>query len=218
MDVHLAREFQRPSVHRSSGLSHTASVVRAAGDPGALLFSVGLFATGRWSKRRALADAGLHATEAVLVSGFATGVLKGIVGRARPYTVLDSSASVLRPFRRGGGYTSFPSGHTTVAFAAASALSRELAQSDFMRAHRTLAPFATPVLFSAASAVGLSRMYHDAHWASDVIAGAGIGTLSGRIFVRAQHDGAPDRVDRWLLPASITPSANGAALTWHFEF
>jgi hypothetical protein len=47
---------------------------------------------------------------------------------------------------------------------------------------------------------------------------AGIGTVTGRMFVRAQHAGARSRVDRWLLPLSVAPSRSGAALMWRATF
>lgn len=214
-DTRLAHQFRRPSVQRNAGLSRTAAAFRASGDPGAVLSSLGVLAVGEISRNAAWADVGLHTSEAVLLSGFTSGVIKGIVGRARPYTVQDSNAFVLRPFSRRAGYTSFPSGHTTVAFAAASALSAEWRKSELATRHPTVSGLVTPALFGAASAVGLSRMYHDAHWASDVIVAAGIGTVTGRIMVRAQHGARRDRVDRWLLPSTVAPSPNGIQLGWH---
>lgn len=200
LDTRLAQQLQRPSVHRSAPLSRTMSAFRAAGDPGAVIASMGVYALGRLSHRSAMADIGLHMSESVLVSGAVTGVLKGVFGRARPYTVHDSSASVFHPLSKTGGYTSFPSGHTTVAFAAASALSAEIMHRDFARKHRVLARALPVLLYGSASMVGVSRMYHDAHWASDVIMAAGIGVVSGEMFTRAQHRAVRSTVDRWLLP------------------
>ena len=57
--------------------------------------------------------------------------------------------------------------------------------------------------------VGLSRMYDNQHWASDVVFGAGLGTIAGLTVVRYTHDHARNRVDRWLLSGTITPAPGG---------
>ncbi len=46
--------------------------------------------------------------------------------------------------------------------------------------------------YSAATFVGFSRIYKDKHWASDVILGAAIGELCGRVVTRyhGEHDDA----------------------------
>jgi membrane-associated phospholipid phosphatase len=47
--------------------------------------------------------------------------------------------------------------------------------------------------------VGLSRMYHDKHWASDVVLGAAIGTFTGLKVVRYSHAHPNNRLDRAIL-------------------
>ena len=42
--------------------------------------------------------------------------------------------------------------------------------------------------YSIASLVGLARIYHQAHFASDVVAGAMIGTLVGKSVVSYNND------------------------------
>jgi undecaprenyl-diphosphatase len=61
---------------------------------------------------------------------------------------------------------SFPSGHTTVAFAAAIALAGQ-------------GPWLGPLYFGLAFAIGLSRVYLGAHYPLDVGVGALLGTLAG---------------------------------------
>lgn len=217
-DAHMAQQFQRPSVHRNRTLDHTASGIRTLGDPGALILSVGAYTAGRITHHPTLADVGLHATEAAVVSGIATGVIKQLVGRARPYVVSNYDATVFKPLRWESGYSSFPSGHTTAAFATAAAVSAELSRSDFARTHRVVVRVVTPMLYGTASLVGLSRMYHNAHWGSDVVAGAGLGTLAGHMVVRMQHNGAPSHVERWLLPSRVAPSVDGAVVAWSVPF
>ena len=48
-------------------------------------------------------------------------------------------------------------------------------------------------MYGGATLVGLSRMYNNAHWASDVTLGAAIGTFSGIKVVRFNHSHAHDR-------------------------
>jgi len=77
--------------------------------------------------------------------------MKRIIGRERP---------------DGSNKRSFPSGHTSTAFAAAEFLHQEFGkQSNWIS-------FAG---YAAASATGYLRMYNNAHWLGDVIAGAAIG-------------------------------------------
>ena len=138
----------------------------------------------------------------------ATGtVMKDFFGRARPF--VDTTGpnpddwQIGRGFRRGSSYQSFPSGHTTAAFAAAAAVSAETS---------AWWPAATyfligPVMYGGAAAVGLSRMYNNRHWASDVIMGAAIGTFAGNKVVRYHRMHPGNAVDRALLTASWNPGA-----------
>lgn len=76
----------------------------------------------------------------------------------------------LRPNRV--GYSSFPSGHTATAFAAAELLNKEFKD-------------ATPWIgyggYAVATATGILRMYNNMHWVSDIVAGAGFGILSTKL-------------------------------------
>ncbi len=71
-----------------------------------------------------------------------------------------------------GEPTSFPSGHTTQAFAGATIFSDEFAQ------HNTWLAVSA---YASATAVGVLRVLNDRHWASDVVAGAGFGILSAKL-------------------------------------
>ena len=63
---------------------------------------------------------------------------------------------------------SFPSAHATTSFAAAAAYSRAL-------------PLASPLFYGAATMFAASRPYLGVHYPSDVLAGVGLGTLTGRL-------------------------------------
>ena len=64
---------------------------------------------------------------------------------------------------------SFPSGHTSVAFAFAEFLAQEYGDKS---------PIYTIIGYSFATTTGVFRIYNKAHWFSDVVAGAGFGILS----------------------------------------
>ena len=68
-----------------------------------------------------------------------------------------------------GTRNSFPSGHTTTAFAGAELVRSEYGWGVGMGA------------YAVAATVGFMRMYNDRHWFNDVVAGAGFGILSARI-------------------------------------
>jgi membrane-associated phospholipid phosphatase len=54
--------------------------------------------------------------------------------------------------------------------------------------------------------VGVSRMYHNKHWASDVALGAAIWTFSGIKIVRYSHNHPGNPVDRRLLDVIVAPN------------
>jgi membrane-associated phospholipid phosphatase len=54
-------------------------------------------------------------------------------------------------------------------------------------------------MYGGATLIGLSRMYNNAHWTSDVVVGAAIGTFSGIKVVRYNHGHSNNLIDRWLL-------------------
>jgi membrane-associated phospholipid phosphatase len=142
-----ARFFSRAGDHLGNGAAIGASL---------LLLDAG----GRLFHHPALAASTEHIATSVLVAGAAAGAIKLSVGRARPDQT-PGDVDVFRPF---SGNTSFPSGHTTVAFAAAAALTREC--------H---ARWVKWVAYPAAALVAWSRLRDNRHWASDVVAGAALG-------------------------------------------
>jgi undecaprenyl-diphosphatase len=99
-------------------------------------------------------------------SAITNGAIKSLFGRRRPidYAQLEFSYGLHRPVT-----TSFPSGHATAAFCAATLLG------------------GGPAWYTTAAAVATTRVYVRLHHASDVIAGAALGLALGAVmrpFVR----------------------------------
>lgn len=190
------RLMQRRWVQDSPVFSSTADVFNAFGSPGVFAGSAALYAAGWASRRPDLARLGLRAGESIALSGMLTGGIKGFAGRARPYASPGESGDFrLMSGVNDGARQSFPSGHTTAAFAFAAAMEREL-----RRSHPTVARWAGPSLYVAAALTGLARMHADKHWASDVVMGAGIGTVSGLMVARFHADRPGHWIDRRFLP------------------
>lgn len=104
------------------------------------------------------------ALASVLAAGIITPVLKTVIGRTRPYQL--EGATSFHPFNSNDD--AFPSGHVTQAFAVASVIS---AHSDKVWVNISA--------YTLAGLVAFARIYHNAHWTSDVTAAAIIGTAVG---------------------------------------
>jgi hypothetical protein len=205
-DRHWAERLQLASNQDNRFYNRSATLFRRTADPGTLIFSGGMYLTGLVTQQASVEDLGLHSSEAILAASAAGFTLKALVGRALPgRPTLDSDHyRFAGGFRRDGKFQAFPSGHTLAAFAVASTMTAE-AQRDWA-AHAEAVGLVT---YSAATLCGFSRMYNNAHWASDVVFGAGIGTLSGIAAVRYQHSHPDNWLDRTLLHASVAPAAHG---------
>lgn len=80
---------------------------------------------------------------------------------------LKKSTAVPRPDT--GDPTSFPSGHTAQAFAAATFMAKEYGHENI---------WYSVGAYTLATGIGAMRVMNNRHWISDVFAGAGIGILS----------------------------------------
>jgi len=210
VDESIARDLQRPSVQTNGGLKGTTNVFNAIGFPGSVVLSASTYFFGLAKHSRPIASLGMHTGEAIVMGGVLAEGLQMTIGRARPQRdVNDNDDFVFRKGFSSDDYTSFPSAHTTVAFATATAVSREVGRS-WPGANKYVAP----ISYSVATLVGLSRMYKNKHWASDVVGSAGLGIYSAVLFDRynAEH---PDNIfERTLLPKSISPRRGGVTLLW----
>jgi len=97
-------------------------------------------------------------------------IIKRMIGRARPLVGGSLDPYLFSPFKWTAEYASLPSGHATSAFAA-------------LVAFTVLWPRARSVFWIYALLIAASRVVLTAHFPSDVVAGAALGTV-GALFVR----------------------------------
>ena len=212
-DEKVAAWSQSPSVQNSTNTS-ISKVFNSYGGEGVIILSVGTYGVARIAGSRKFSELGLRATEAIILSGAITSVAKGIIGRQRPYVNIDDSHYYA--FGKGFGnndYQSMPSGHTTSAFAFAASVTNETAH---LWPKQTW--WVATLTYGSAAMVGVARIYSNAHWTSNVIAGAFVGTFTA-LGVNRWHRAHPDsKLDRWLLPKSVTPTKSGFEMTWSASF
>jgi membrane-associated phospholipid phosphatase len=207
MDRALTRAFRAPGPQNSRILHNTALVFDAWGAPGSQVAGPALFLAGRIGRSPSLTDVGMHVTEAYAAAAISVLSIKAVAGRARPFTVEDARPydfKLGRGFPHRGPFSSFPSGHTTGSFAFASALTSEAGQW-WPRRQRLIGTLA----YGAAVLDGVSRVYRDGHWASDVAAGALVGTLNGLMVSRYQHAHPDNRIDALARRVLFVPSPDG---------
>jgi membrane-associated phospholipid phosphatase len=132
---------------------------------------------------------------AELVTAGVTEGLKGATSRERP----------------SGGDNSFPSGHTSNAFTNVALANRNLEYIPMSDNLRIALEVGNWVL---ASATGWARIEGDAHWLSDVFAGAAIGYFFGAFL----HDGFMNLPDEKPAQVKVIPLQRGAMLYLSFTF
>jgi membrane-associated phospholipid phosphatase len=216
LDSRIARRSQDSSLQRNKTLQNLYTGFNLINEKS--LFGAGVltYAGARFAHARSTADIAFHATEAVFISGAIGTVARGIIGRSRPFVTADRDAYDYRSWK---GFTelkyrSFPSLHSSAAFASAAVVATEMKYRG-AKHQRIVAP----LLYTLAAGPGLSRIYGDKHWTSDVVLGAALGIVAGVGTVRYAHSHPHNRVDRWFLGhASATSGREGpmVALGWTF--
>jgi membrane-associated phospholipid phosphatase len=209
LDKRIARRLRDSATQANRLFDNAATGVEIIASPGAYYIGGTMWLVGRALRHERLADLGWHGTEAVLFAQSVTYVIKGLAGRQRPFLSQGENPGKFVAGRgfSSGNWTSFPSGHTATAFAAAAAVTNETT-----RWWPRSTWIVGPLMYGGATAVGLSRMYHSRHWGSDVAIGAAIGTFSGRKMVEYAHGHPTNKLDRIMLRTSVIPDGRGGLL------
>jgi len=209
-DVAITRRLQSPDVQGSRTWHDGAILFDWYGAPGSQLVGPLLALGGSVTRNPTMSDIGIHISESYATAAVAVFVVKGIAGRARPYAVTYESAydfELGRGFPHREAYSSFPSGHSTGSFAFASSITVEAARH--WPRHAVLIG---SLAYGGALLDGVSRVYRDRHWPSDVAAGAFVGTVSGLLVTRHQHAHPDNRLDALARRVLFAPAADGRLL------
>ena len=166
-----------------------------------------MYGAARLTRANTVADIAFHTTESVVLASLASQLIRGPLGRSRPKETNFEDQYDFHAFQGFGNfkYRAFPSIHTTSAFAVATVYTLE--------AHRrnpTAGWIVGPIAYAIAAGPGLARLYNGQHWASDILAGAFVGTFAGAKVVKYNHDIAPNnRVNRFFLGAKNVQVGSG---------
>lgn len=137
--------------------------VSRMGDKGFCWIALGVLFLLLGMKKRQWYQRGIMVLSALLADVLLCNVLlKPLVNRTRPYTVLGYDL-IVPPMHD----ASFPSGHTAASFAAATAL-------------YVIHPNWGRVAYAFAVLMGFSRLYLGVHFPLDVLAGAFVGTFAAK--------------------------------------
>jgi hypothetical protein len=182
-------------VKASRIVSQAGSIYALAGLSGTMYF------IGREKNDMRARETGLLSAEAMVDSIIVEGALKGISQRVRPMDGKDRSE-----FFDGG--SSFPSGHSTQAWAVAAVIANEYHD-------RTAVQIAA---YGAASAVSVARFTVHKHYISDVVAGSALGFAIGNYVYHAHHNKSLDSSMWPTISTEINRRTHtyGAGLTWNF--
>ncbi len=158
--------------------------------------SIGIYLTGYLLMEKNLRRIGLNGIETIILSQTITSALKYTFGRRRPFAG-DSNMN-FKLFRGSKEkYRSFPSGHTTGAFAFASVMAMSL-ENIFWKT----------LWYGSAGLVALARIYHNVHWLSDTFFAAVMSYSIADYVVNFDNDKETN--------LSIQPNLRGISLSYHF--
>ena len=189
--VSLADEsIQKSALHLRNNNNGVAGVSKYVTNFGGMYEAYTLAALGAYGiifKNEKMKTTTLLATQAYITAAAVESVVKLLTGRTRPsyYSPgIEAEPKFFGPFAKGSvnsGHkkvsSSFPSGHTSVAFAAATVYAMEYKDK----------PIVPIIAYSAATMIGLSRITENKHWTTDVLVGAALGFLSGKQVVNNYH-------------------------------
>ena len=176
-EVNLLTDINPSQAHSTFQQNISKSVY-----PLAVATPVTMFAVGLLNKDKSLQNQSYKVVGSLLINTAVTQAMKYTIKRHRPY---QDYPTIIYPDQIEND-ASFPSGHTSTAFALATSMSIQYKKW-----------YVVVPAFAWASSVGYSRMYLGEHYPTDVLAGAAIGIGCAYL-------------SEWLTKKLITPPSKGA--------
>jgi membrane-associated phospholipid phosphatase len=174
VDEPVNEAFQNWHEHAgASGERISANFLEPWGAEYSLAVMGGLMGYGLLAKNGKSQSTALLAGESFVLSALFLQIPKRLIGRSRPNSGDD-------PFQFNGPFkgSALPSGHTTAVFAVASVIANQYSDTP-----------AVPIIsYTIATAAGLSRIYDNRHWLSDVVGGATLGIAIGNLVSGKRND------------------------------
>lgn len=163
------------------------------------LFSFGTYAIGLFTGSDAIRTTGRLLFESLSISGVSVMALRFLFGRSRPYG--ENNAWDYNWFEWSNEIQSFPSGHTTVAFALSTVLAEQLG-----------GVLPRVGLYGLATLTGFARVYNNQHWVSDAVAGGLLGFVAGLHVVGRERERRNGSADSANLELSV--QGGGISIMW----
>ena len=177
-------EWARDQKQKHSWINKSSPVITRFGGDWGVYSVIGAGLLSAVCKNEKAVQTSLLATQAMITSGVWANAIKILTGRERPiadyafskseggawygpFAAWDQDLAIRKPV---SAFDAFPSGHTATAFSIATVFASQYKDVK-----------AVPVIcYSAATLVGVSRLFEHEHWASDVFAGGLLGYLCGK--------------------------------------
>lgn len=166
--------------------------------PYATVFSLSTYAAGLFFKNDDIRITGRLLFESLTISGVGIILIRYLAGRQRPY--YEKGEWAFEGFETSNEFQSFPSGHTSVAFALSTVLAERI--NNF---------WARLGFYGMATLTATARVINNQHFTSDVLWGALLGFGAGMYVINKENKSESGKID-----LSIQPCLNGVRIVYSF--